>query len=98
MGWYTPPCSSATAASASSSAVSCVETTSAHADAAGRVQASRTSACRREEHKMLCETSAGGVATAAGVDDGFADSEPCVFTSLKPAWADRNLFILAEKV
>ncbi|PFH36518.1 hypothetical protein BESB_047100 [Besnoitia besnoiti] len=27
-----------------------------------------------------------------------ADAEPCVFTSLKPAWADRNLFILAEKI
>lgn len=36
--------------------------------------------------------------TAAGDDRWEDDCGACVFTSLKPAWADRNLFNLAEKV
>lgn len=36
--------------------------------------------------------------TAAGNDGWEDDCGACVFTSLKPAWADRNLFNLAEKV
>lgn len=37
--------------------------------------------------------------TAANDDVGFQDDGgACVFTSLKPAWADRNLYNLAEKV
>ncbi|KAL8447484.1 hypothetical protein Emed_004367 [Eimeria media] len=35
---------------------------------------------------------------STGSDLTNSDSGACVFTSLKPAWADRNLFNLAEKI
>ena len=44
--------------------------------------------------KKAPEGDAATVNPTSSADDGGA----CVFTSLKPAWADRNLYNLAEKV
>ncbi|KEP65213.1 UNVERIFIED_CONTAM: WD domain, G-beta repeat-containing protein [Hammondia hammondi] len=93
VGWYSSPsCLAHTAAcyeedSFDSHAYDCVRETSisANGDRAASAITDRNDPGDRGRTQPLSSAAVG-------------DPEPCVFTSLKPAWADRNLFILAEKI
>ncbi|EPR59510.1 WD domain, G-beta repeat-containing protein [Toxoplasma gondii GT1] len=93
VGWYSSPsCLAHTAAcyeedSFDSHAYDCMRETSisANGDRATPAITDRNDPGERRRTQPLTSAAVG-------------DAEPCVFTSLKPAWADRNLFILAEKI
>ncbi|CDJ30364.1 LOW QUALITY PROTEIN: uncharacterized protein EMH_0006210 [Eimeria mitis] len=67
----------------------------------------RTSTCTKLGFLRPCDGSRGetngkkppeGDAAAGNLASSDDDGGACVFTSLKPAWADRNLYNLAEKI
>nr|CEL65473.1 TPA: WD domain-containing protein, putative [Neospora caninum Liverpool] len=100
VGWYSSPSSYAPPV-AYDDEESCFDS-QAYEDCSRETNfpASANSACLNDDRSVERngKRDRGGEPHPHHSPASLADAEPCVFTSLKPAWADRNLFILAEKI